>query len=201
MPGYNERGNIRMNVTSRELVETLEALADVFRVGNEEVARYVMQQYAEKTVEVAQAIIRGDKPNDWDALWNEGRELFKWTPEFAEPDSGLRVRQVRRGSDHPLYDTGELHDSIRVTKLTRRQFWVGSDHPGARTHEEGGINPLPGHEDIPARPFLLPAYLDVEGDKAFNRRIQKEADAMLMSIIVSKGKKKKPTKKTTKRKK
>jgi len=125
----------------------------------------------------------GSEWGDFEPLWVDketGPIPGHWTPEFNNEH-----RRSSRSSDQPLWDTGDLWDSIKVLGQTRTKKSgsmvvvgvEGDDDVVGRAwkHEYGGANPLMKRtengaqqmESIPERPFLRPAIEAVEEDDAF----------------------------------
>lgn len=104
-----------------------------------------------------------------------GNNLGKWTPEFNTRE---RKSEVNRTVDEPMYDTGALADSLRILSMTRAKTGskayavIGSRLPYSAILEDGGINIL--GKEIPARPYLTPAFLEVMNDKRFLAIVKKE---------------------------
>lgn len=163
------------------------------------IANYAMTDISEQIIRTAAAYIRGDdeNPEYWEPLWEVERTLYKWTPEWNK-----KSRESRRNEDHPLYDTGELTDSLEILEKSRMRsglkvrFVVGSRLDKAALHEYGGPNPLPNHQPIPARPFLAPAIYEVYHNKRYMASLQRTIDKMVYDALK---KKKKPTGKTAKK--
>ncbi len=78
-----------------------------------------------------------------------------WTMRTHEEHAGDIAAAGFAGIDTPLVVTGSLRDSV---KSTRGDTWaeIGTNDVRMPVHELGAPNPLPGHEDIPARPVFGP---------------------------------------------
>lgn len=148
-----------------------------------DIASYAARMLAVEIQRVAREFLSGDREpyGGWAPLWEESREYGKWTPEWNERS---RYNPEKRGDDHPLYDTGTLHDSIEIERIGTGVYKIGSKEPHAAMHEFGGPNPLPNHKDIPARPYLTPAFIFTEEDNTFKRYFNRKINKLITKKYV-----------------
>lgn len=173
--------------------------------GQPVLANYALKRIAYKALENAREYLTGEKDPygvAWASLWEvDGGGLYKSTPEFYREDKYVpgkdgrenHVRKYHRNSMHPLYDSGDLANSLEVLSATwakssgKAHIRIGSKLPYAAIHEFGGqglnnwnLGP------VPARPYLVPAILEVYEDENLKKLIKRGIQEMIRDAIKNK---------------
>lgn len=176
------------------------------------IANQIAREMADEAVKRAKEYFKSGGPSEqrWAALYFAGEEVGQstpqWWPEGKTGEDGKGRREKNRSSWDPLDDTGALMDSIKIFGSTRQgksaSVSFGSDSPYATLHEFGG-SPLddPAEnwmsrkgadnrwtkraESIPARPFLAPALMEVERDRAFQSEIKNRIKREFKKVLDS----------------
>lgn len=129
---------------------------------------------AEEIIAVSKQYIKGTRPADFEPLWKEYMGPGGWTPEW-----NAKSRVENRSIAQPLSDTGHLADSFFIDILGGGYVDVGNNAEYAHFHEHGGPNPLKGHKPIPARPYLAPAFIEVETNVGIKSKISKRINMLV----------------------
>jgi len=141
-----------------------------------EINRAAIAEIAKRAVVLAREYIRnGGAPE------SNFEPLSEHTPELT-----LKLRGVDRGSGPPLNESGDLHDSIRITINTVAMgniyVAIGSDEVYAAVQEFGGDTGGAVNGVIPPRPYLRPAILNAIYESAGGTLEKRIAQAYELAI-------------------